>query len=353
MSKYFSRWLVVFSIVGTLAAPRAFAAESYTDTRARIENLIAQYLWAFDTQDQDAFARLFATDGEVVMTGADIEKPLVFRGPEQLQAFIAMIRQRTHMPEHAELQFSPNIHFPANLVLTVNGDKARAKLYWFTVRRGENHDQITEHNPNPSFFASVGRYEQEYVKQNGKWLFKRVTIAEMGKPTAGNATAATAAEEPVFVEKEFHNNWANDRAFIDKLVRDANPRYEANKRLVLDFEAALEHAQTVKDGDPGNFDEVVDKYLTADYVQYDPIFPPGRDGLLGFFKMVSKSGVKVSHPPVMVVAQGDMVVLTMMRPPVPEPNDSSKTYTAYRIAIWKVCGNKLCAHWGPDLKEAR
>jgi predicted SnoaL-like aldol condensation-catalyzing enzyme len=178
-------------------------------------------------------------------------------------------------------------------------------------------------------------------------------FAMVGALAAPHAFAAKPADTPVFVGQEFHTGWAKDRAYIDKLVRDANPRYEANKRLVLDFEAALEHAQSVKDGEPGNFEEVVNKYLTADYIQYDPIFPPGRDGLLGFFKMVSQNGVKVSHPPVMVVAQGDIVVLTMMRPPVPEPNDASKTYTGYRIAIWKVCGNKLCAHWGPDLKEAR
>ena len=177
-------------------------------------------------------------------------------------------------------------------------------------------------------------------------------LATAGALAAPHAAAAAAAAAPVFVAHEFHNDWANDQAYINKLVRDANPRYAANKRLVLDFEAALERAQTVKDGEPGSFDEVVEKYLTADYAQYDPLFPPGRDGLLGFFKMVKQSGAKVSHPPVMMVAQGDMVVLTMMRPPLPDPADTSKTYTGYRIAVWKICGNKICAHWGPDLKEA-
>ena len=170
---------------------------------------------------------------------------------------------------------------------------------------------------------------------------------------ASARAAAPPAEQPVFVAHEFHNDWTNDHAYIDQLVRDANPRYEANKRLVLDFEAALERAQSVKDGEPGNFDEVVGKYLSADYVQHDPLFPPGRDGLLGFFKWVRQSGEKVSHPPVMMVAEGDMVVLTMRRPPQVDPSDTTKTYVAYRIAIWKVCGGKLCAHWGPDLKEAR
>jgi hypothetical protein len=198
MPKYFPRRLAIIAIAGALAASSACTApsssssgESYADTRAHVENLISQYLWAFDTQDGEAFASLFATDGEVVMTGADIQTPMVFRGPEKFREFIDMMRKRTYMPPHAELQFSPNIHLPANLVLTVNGDKASSKLYWFTVRRGDNVDQITVTNPNPSFFASLGRYEQEYVKQNGKWLFKRVTIAEMGKAT--EAAAATAA----------------------------------------------------------------------------------------------------------------------------------------------------------------
>jgi hypothetical protein len=55
-----------------MVAPNAFAGETYADTRAHVENLIAQYLWAFDTQDDEAFASLFAADGEVVMT-AELE----------------------------------------------------------------------------------------------------------------------------------------------------------------------------------------------------------------------------------------------------------------------------------------
>lgn len=179
-----------------------------------------------------------------------------------------------------------------------------------------------------------------------------VIVAIAGALASPHAVAASA-KQPVFVGTEFHKDWANDPAYIDKLVRDADPQYEANKRLVLNFEAVLEHAQTVEEGDPGDFEHVVKKYLTADYAQYDPLFPPGRDGLLSFFRMVQKSGERVSHPPVMIFAQGDMVALTMMRPPLPEPTDPTKTYTGYRIAIWKICGDKICAHWGPDLKEAR
>lgn len=201
MKRVISRLPALFAIAGVLvvspafaAAPKALADESYADTRAHVENLIAQYLWAFDSQDDEAFASLFAPDGEVVMKGAEIPTPMVFHGPMRLHEFIDMMRQRTKMPPHADLQFSPNIHFPANLVLTVNGNKASSRLYWFTVRRGENVDQITLPNPNPSFFASVGRYEQEYVRRNGKWLFQRVTIAEMSKSTVAPAVKAASPD---------------------------------------------------------------------------------------------------------------------------------------------------------------
>ena len=167
---------------------------------------------------------------------------------------------------------------------------------------------------------------------------------------AVTSTACAAGSSAVTIMQRFHANWADDPAYIDALSQDRHGQYAANKRLVLNFEAALERAQSVAEAAPGNFQQVVEQYLTPDYIQHDPSFPPGRDGLLNFLKTIQTSGERVSHPPVMVVAEGDIVVLTMMRPPVPDPDEPSKTYTAYRIAVWKVCGRKLCEHWGPGLK---
>ena len=180
---------------------------------------------------------------------------------------------------------------------------------------------------------------------------KRICSILIGAALAALAAPLwAAAPDSITIKQGFHANWADDPAYIEGLSQDRNSRYAANKRLVLNFEAALERAQGVSETAPGNFKQVVEQYLTSDYIQHDPSFPPGRDGLLDFFKTIQKSGERVSHPPIMVVAEGDIVVLTMMRPPVPEPDDASKTYTAYRIAIWKVCGKKLCEHWGPGLK---
>lgn len=182
MSNYLSRCAAAIAMTCALGGTPAFAADSsYAEARAHIENLIAQYFHAFDTQNADDFVATFAEDGELVLTGATIDKPLTFRGHEQLRKFIEMIRERTKMPAQGSsgTLYSPNIHFLGNLSLKVNGNNATGKAYWFTVRRGENHDLITEANPNPSYFASIGTYDEEYVRRNGKWLFKRIYIAEM------------------------------------------------------------------------------------------------------------------------------------------------------------------------------
>jgi predicted SnoaL-like aldol condensation-catalyzing enzyme len=166
---------------------------------------------------------------------------------------------------------------------------------------------------------------------------------------SGIAHASGAAADAAQVPVE-HADWAKDQGYIDQLAHDSNPQYAANKRLVLDFEAALEKAQTVRDGEPGNFDEVVKRYVSPNYVQHDPSYPAGRDGLLGFFKMIQQRGERVSHPPERLVAEGDMVVLIMRRPPLPDPDHPGAHYTAYRISAWRVCGQQLCDHWSAGTK---
>jgi hypothetical protein len=193
MNRNASWSVVALAVLCALGCTSAFAADtSYADDRAHIENLIARYFFALDTQDPDAFVANFAKDGEIVLTGAKIAKPVVFRGPEQLRQFVEVLRQRTKMPPHgARMMFSPNIHFMSNLALEVNGDTAVGRAYWFTVRRGENHDLITEANPNPSKFASIGLYDEAYVRVNGAWLFKRITVSEMMPQVRPRAAAAS------------------------------------------------------------------------------------------------------------------------------------------------------------------
>jgi SnoaL-like domain len=180
-------WCVRFIVAAWfIAGAYASAAPtSYAEDRAAIENLISAYLLAMDTQNAEAFAATFASNGQLVLTGAKIPTPVTFRGRTKLRGFIGILRERTHMTAGSGRQFSPNIHFFTNLVLSVDGNHAAGQAYWFTVRRGQNHDLITEANPTPSTFASIGTYDESYVKENGRWLLESVTVGEMLPEVSG------------------------------------------------------------------------------------------------------------------------------------------------------------------------
>lgn len=183
--KYTVSLLLTFLL--TTASP-ANASPQYAEDRAEIENVMSAYLWAFDTLNEREFGKYFTTNGELVLTG-DGFPTITFKGDTELSQFIAAVRERNHIepstdPEH----FSPNIHFYSNLVLSIHGASATGTSYWFTVRRGENHDIVGEPNPNPSHFVSTGYYEDHFAKINGHWLIQRRVIHEMHPSMTGSST---------------------------------------------------------------------------------------------------------------------------------------------------------------------
>ena len=87
---------------------------------------------------------------------------------------------------------------------------------------------------------------------------KRICSILIGAALAALAAPLwAAAPDSITIKQGFHANWADDPAYIEALSQDRNSRYAANKRLVLNFEAALERAQGVSETAPGNFKQVV------------------------------------------------------------------------------------------------
>jgi predicted SnoaL-like aldol condensation-catalyzing enzyme len=187
------------------------------------------------------------------------------------------------------------------------------------VRRGENVDQITLPNPNPSFFASLGRYEQEYVRQNGKWLFKRVTIAEMSKATVAPAVKAAAP----------------------------TPQEQANMKLVADFHEAIE--QDYQHGSKG-VRAIAERFLAPDYIQHMEAagaFGPGREGYIRMFEQTPApppAPVGGGAPPPMTVlslmADGDLVTRINSR-----PGATPDQPPIYIFNLYRVKDGRLAEHW--------
>lgn len=129
------------------------------EDKAEIEALLLDYGRHLDNRDFAGYASLFAKDGEWVGGFGTVKAA-------DIKAFMekAMGTQNT----------AKNYHLLSNFVITVNGDTATAWSRWAFVVPGQQGATI----------AQAGRYDDQLVKENGRWKFK--------KRVASNDTAGPA-----------------------------------------------------------------------------------------------------------------------------------------------------------------
>jgi uncharacterized protein (TIGR02246 family) len=122
------------------------------EDRAEIEQLLLQYGRALDARDFDAYADLFAADGE---WSGSIG---TFKGPANIKA--AMLKAFPALP--AGTTPVPTFHLLTNALIDVHGDRATAVSKWTFIR--------VDGKPN---IALAGRYEDTLVREHGRWKFLR------------------------------------------------------------------------------------------------------------------------------------------------------------------------------------
>lgn len=147
-----------------LALMAGYAWAGYGDERALIEDLQARYLFAFDFGDPEGYAATFAPDGILDFGQGEV------KGREAIAKFIVDGRKRTEEARAktpAGERPSVGRHVINNIVVTIDGDKARGVSYWTHMTSGANGRGTVD------FF---GHYEDEMVKVKGQWLFARRRI---------------------------------------------------------------------------------------------------------------------------------------------------------------------------------
>lgn len=125
---------------------------------------------------------------------------------------------------------------------------------------------------------------------------------------------------------------------------DSNAQLEANKKLVLDFWRTVFEAENA---------EAAVNFLAPDYIQHNPDMPQGCQGFIDVFSAKwkhSKHGVTYQNPPIIVLAEGDLVQL-VLRFSLAETNDASKTYDAYWFDLFRVRDNLIVEHWDAARKS--
>jgi ketosteroid isomerase-like protein len=157
-----------------------WAADATLEDRLAIEQVWAKYAQALDTADPEAYASLFTPDAYLEVDG----KP--YKGREAIQGLIRDMRKRLgieQLPADARgRRFGPIRHILSNLIVDVQGDRATSESYWTEIiTSGKDNRGIGK----PPSVLKMGRYEDELVKLNGKWLYSRRIITgdlQMSRP---------------------------------------------------------------------------------------------------------------------------------------------------------------------------
>ena len=122
------------------------------------------------------------------------------------------------------------------------------------------------------------------------------------------------------------------------LLQSKDPKLAANKKLVYDcWREILE----------GGHLEFVDKYLAETYMQHNPNVATGKKGFVELFSKFAKPQPivdTIKAPVVAIVAEGNLVVISFAAT-LPEPTDSTKTYTTTWSDMFRIENGKLAEHW--------
>jgi ketosteroid isomerase-like protein len=142
--------------------------------KEEIENVLLEYGRSLDSRDFATYSSLFAADGEWVGGFGAV------KGPANIKAFM-----EKNMGTGGNT--TKNYHLLSNFVITVNGDTATAWSRWAFVQPGERGAAI----------AQAGRYDDNFVRENGVWKFKkRQASNDTGRPAGAAAPAAAPAPAP-------------------------------------------------------------------------------------------------------------------------------------------------------------
>jgi hypothetical protein len=145
------------------------ALAGYADDRAEIENLSNRYMVAVDAGDIETVMTTWADDGVLDWVGgvengkAAIRKAMSNFGGSRPVTIPegATSRPRTH-------------HHIINHVIDVNGNTAKTIAYWFAMTNNTPQKDVQ--------LLYFGHYEDDLVKVNGKWLFKKRKVYNESQP---------------------------------------------------------------------------------------------------------------------------------------------------------------------------
>lgn len=150
--------LLFVALLGYRVAAAKNGSSARADDRAQIENLMWKYSRALYAQNPDAYAALYAPDGQFG-TGANAVK-----GREALKKMIVNLKQREAGQQRVHvMDANTYIEFP-------DRDHARLEAYWLEV--SPQIGPRSAPTAAPARVVNAGREVEELVRINGQWLIQ-------------------------------------------------------------------------------------------------------------------------------------------------------------------------------------
>ncbi len=150
------------------------AATEAADKMAILE-MQNRYILAMDFFDADAYAAVFAEDGVLDWARGEVI------GRPAIRDFMADgtydLRKLNFQPATTPdgREWTPAVrHLVTNQVIELDGDTARVISYWMNYSNAADRRQIQ--------WLSYGSWDDELVKIDGEWLFKRHKIYNENNP---------------------------------------------------------------------------------------------------------------------------------------------------------------------------
>ena len=151
------------------------------------------------------------------------------------------------------------------------------------------------------------------------------------------ALLATLAIAPLTASAQLPVQAAADQS---ALLASADPHLAANKKLVYDFWREVFEAGHM---------ELADRYMAEGYIQHNPNVPTGRAAFVAFFtQFVKPKAIQptIQAPVVTMVAEGDKVIITFVR-----PTGADKKATTTWFDMFRIENGRIAEHWDCAPKE--
>jgi hypothetical protein len=160
MNKRIIRTIVRGMAVLAASTLATLAWAGYADDRAEIENLSNKYMVAVDAGDIETVMATWADDGVLEwVNGTEVGKAAIRKAMSNFGG-----ARPVNIPEGAKSRPRTR-HQIINHVIDVTGNTAKSTAYWFALTNNTPQGDVQ--------LLYFGHYEDEMVKVNGKWLFKK------------------------------------------------------------------------------------------------------------------------------------------------------------------------------------